>query len=109
MASLAGQQGAVVLAFCQLFGPALEIAPFSAEQLEQAVVQPREAGHQAFLGKLVNALLRPGAQQPQNEQEAQGWPDKLRQKLSRSWPLNFENDPLRDTDFFSITPQARVS
>ncbi|KAK9843428.1 hypothetical protein WJX81_001990 [Elliptochloris bilobata] len=72
-----------VIQFCRVFGAALKLRPFPADQLEAALLQPQE--HSVFLQEL--------------------------SRLDRSWrTLGLAAHPLGDTgDFFLLTPSQRLA
>jgi hypothetical protein len=96
-----------VVQFCRLFARALSLRPFSADQLESALLNPDE--HNMFLGELLYKLLRRDTREPYTEREAFVWEDLLRRKLDAQWPEAFTAHPMAGKDFYSIDPVSRVS
>jgi hypothetical protein len=97
---------AAIVQFCRLFREVLRVKPFSADNLEAAILNPDS--HRVFLNELLYKLLKKGHSQRAEDKELDLWEELLHRKLSKQWGEYFPNNPLDTTDFFSVEPQTRV-
>lgn len=96
----------LVLQFCRLFSGALRHRPFSADQLEAALLEPDE--HPMFLGELLYKLLKKERDEAYTEKAAFSWEPMLVRKLDAQWPQAFTAHPMANSDFYSINALSRV-
>ena len=92
--------------FCRTMKTPLQLRPFSADQLEAALLEPDE--HPMFLGELLYKLLKKERDEAYTEKAAFSWEPMLGRKLDAQWAQAFTAHPMANADFYSISPASRV-
>lgn len=98
---------ASVIHFCRTFSEALGIRPFSADELEAAIVN---AGSQRLMiAELLCKLARGSAEKPITVAEAASWQQVLSERFRLKHADRFRENPLQERDWFSLSSQERVT